>query len=87
MSRWRLETSPQFDRAARKLDRAALRRIKAYLDELCALDEPRTRGKALTGDLAGYWRYRVGNYRIIVEIRDHTLTIVAVTLGHRSSVY
>ena len=87
MSRWALQTSPQFDKAARKLDRQVLRRVKAYLDEVCDLDDPRSRGKGLTGDLAGYWRYRIGDYRVLVEFRDEALIIVAITLGHRSGIY
>lgn len=87
MSRWGLETSPQFDKAARKLDRQVVRRVKAYLHEVCDLDDPRSRGKGLTGDLAGYWRYRIGDYRVLVEVRDADLVIIAITLGHRSGVY
>ena len=87
MSRWGLETSPQFDKAARKLDRQVLRRVKAYLDEVCELDDPRSRGKGLTGDLAGYWVYRIGDYRVLVEVRDEDLIIIAITLGHRSGVH
>ena len=87
MSRWGLETSPQFDRAARRLDRQVLRRVKAYLDEVCELDDPRSRGKGLTGDLAGYWRHRIGDYRVLVEVRDDELVTVAITLGHRSGIY
>ena len=87
MTRWRLETSPQFGKQARRLDLQAVRRIKAYLDDVAALEDPRARGKGLTGDLSGYWRYRIGDYRVIVEIRDDVLVIVAVALGHRSSVY
>lgn len=87
MSRWALETSAQFDKAARKLDRQVLRRVKVYLDEVCELDDPRSRGKGLTGELAGYWRYRIGDYRVLVEIRDERLVIVAITLGHRSDIY
>ncbi|MFC4242543.1 type II toxin-antitoxin system RelE/ParE family toxin [Gryllotalpicola reticulitermitis] len=87
MSRWRLETAQQFEKTARRLDKAVLRRIKTYLDEVCELDDPRQRGKALTADLAGYWRYRVGDWRVIVEIRDFALVIVAIGLGHRSDVY
>ena len=87
MSRWGLETSPQFDKAARKLDRQVLRRVKAYLDEVCELDDPRSRGKGLTGDLASYWRYRIGDYRVLVEVRDDDLVIIAITLGHRSGIY
>lgn len=87
MTRWALETTPAFDRAARKLDRETLRRIKTYLDEVCTLDDPRSRGRALSGALVGYWRYRIGDYRVLVEIRDTELIVVAITLGHRSSIY
>ena len=87
MTRWGLETSAQFDKAARKLDRQVLRRIKTYLDEVCELEDTRARGKGLTGDLVGYWRYRIGVYRVIVEIRDSVLVIVAIGLGHRSDIY
>lgn len=87
MSRWHLETAPQFDKAARRLDKATLRRIKSYLDEVCELENPRQRGKGLTADRAGYWRYRIGDWRIIAEIRDNTLTIIAIGLGHRSEIY
>lgn len=87
MTRWRLETSAAFDRAARKLDRPTLRRIRGYLDEVCEFDDPRSRGKGLSGPLAGYWRYRIGDHRVIVEIRDNVLVIVAIGLGHRSEIY
>jgi mRNA interferase RelE/StbE len=87
VSRWGLETSPQFDKAARKLDRQVLRRVKAYLDEVCELDDPRSRGKGLTGDLSGYGRYRIGDHRVLVEVRDDDLVIIAITLGHRSGIY
>lgn len=62
---------------------ASDRRVDAYVDEVCDLDDPRSRGKALTGDLAGYWRYRIGDFRVLVEIRDAELVIIAFTLGHR----
>jgi mRNA interferase RelE/StbE len=64
-----------------------LRRVKAYLDEVCELDDPRSRGKGLTEDLAGYWRYRIGDYRVLFEVRDDGLVIIAITLGHRSGIY
>lgn len=90
MTHWRLETSPQFEKAARKLDQRVLRRVKVYLDEVCDLEDARARGKGLAGELAGelagYWRYRIGDYRIVVVICDHSLIIVAITIGHRSDV-
>ena len=87
MSRWRLVTSAEFDKAARKLDQSTLRPIKAYLTEVIELEDPRSRGRGLTGNLSGYWRYRIGDYRVIVEIIDDELRLVAIGLGHRSDVY
>jgi len=87
MSRWRLETTAEFDRAARKLDRSALIRVKTYLDGLLELDDPRERGRRLTADLSGYWRLRIGDYRVIVEIHDDVLVLIAVGLGQRSEIY
>ncbi len=87
MTPWHLRTSPQFDRAARHVDHTVLRRIRAYLEDVCELDDPRQRGKALTANLTGYWRYRVGDWRVVVEIRDEELVIVAIGLGHRSEIY
>lgn len=87
MTRWRLETTAEFDRAARRLDPQILRRIKGYLDEVLDLDDPRGRGRGLSSERAGYWRYRIGDYRVLVEIKDDVLTIIAVGLGHRSEIY
>ena len=84
---WLIEYSDQFRRAARKLDKTELQRIVNYLDQLATLSSPRDRGKALSGQLSGYWRYRIGDYRVLVEIRDKQLTIVAITVGHRRDVY
>lgn len=71
----------------RKLDRPVAKRIVDYLDEVGALDDPRSRGKTLVGDRTGLWRYRVGNYRVLCEIFDTELVILALEVGHRSSVY
>jgi mRNA interferase RelE/StbE len=86
VSRWALETSPQFDKAPRTLDRQVVHRAKAHLDEVCELDDPRSRGKGLTGDLTGYWRNRIGTCRVLVELRDADLVIIAITLGHRPEI-
>jgi len=87
MSRWRLETTDEFDKAARKLDREALRRVRRYLEEVLELHDPRDRGRALTANLASFWRYRIGDYRVVAEIRDDTFVLVAIGLGHRSEIY
>lgn len=85
--RWRIETTEQFDREFKKLDRAAQRRVLAYLEEVEALDDPRQRGKGLTANHAGVWRYRVGDYRILTQITNDILTVLALRVGHRRDVY
>ncbi len=87
MSNWQLRTTVRFDREVAKLDRTVAARIKKYLDDITLRDSPRSRGKGLTGDQAGYWRYRVGDYRILVEIHDRELVVLAIGVGHRSAIY
>jgi mRNA interferase RelE/StbE len=63
-------------------------RILDYLeDEVASAKDPRSKGKALVGDKKGFWRYRVGNHRVICDIDDGDLVILAVTIGHRKNVY
>lgn len=71
----------------KKLDRETARRIIAKLREISQLEDPRSTGKALVGNLAGLWRYRVGDYRIICDIEDGVLVILVVDIAHRSKVY
>ena len=85
---WRVE----FDRDAasdlRKLDSQAQRQILRYLRERIATDDdPRRFGHALTRDLKGLWRYRVGNFRIVASIEDDRFVVLVVTVGHRRDVY
>mgnify|MGYP001271528397 CR=1 FL=1 len=71
-----------------KLDRAAARRIVDYMDKRVAkLEDPRSLGKALTGTLGAFWRYRVGDYRVICDIKDSEVIVLVVRIGHRSDVY
>ena len=69
------------------LDKPVQKRIKKYLDEVEKLENPRSRGKALSANLAGLWRYRVGDYRIICRIQDDELIVCVVDVGHRKDVY
>lgn len=85
--RWHVETTEQFDRDFTKLDRAVQRRVVAYLEEVEALDDPRQRGKGLTANHTGVWRYRVGDYRILAQIIDNTLTVLTLKVDHRKDVY
>ncbi len=71
-----------------KLDRQAQKDIIAYLDKRVATKEdPRRFGKPLKADLAGLWRYRVHDYRILCQIKDDVLLILVVSVGHRKNVY
>lgn len=49
--------------------------------------DPRQRGKGLTENLSGLWRYRVGDYRVICEIQADRLVVLVVRINHRSTVY
>jgi len=56
-------------------------------DEISALDDPRTRGKALVGDKRGLFRYRAGDCRIICDIQDGHLIIAAIFIEHKKGIY
>ena len=81
---WRLETTPAFERDFGNLDTMVQKRIAAYLVDVSGLPDPRLRGKALTGIRRGHWRYRVGDYRIIVTLDDGALVILALAAAKPS---
>lgn len=85
--RWRVETTEQFDRDFKKLDRAIQQRVMAYLEGVEELDDPRQRGKGLTANHTGVWRYRVGDHRILAQIIDNSLTVLSLNVEHRKDVY
>lgn len=73
--------SRQGERSIRKLDRTQAKRVLVYLhDRIGKLDDPRSIGTALVGE--HLWRYRVGDYRIIAEIRDEDITVLVIEVGH-----
>jgi len=86
---WTIEFAESAATQLRKLDRPVARRIIAFLQErVSTAADPRSLSEALKGDVLGsYWKYRVGDYRLIAEIRDLEIRIVVVRLGHRSVVY
>lgn len=83
---WRIDFTRNADKAMRKLDKGVAARVFDELDEIAKLEDPRSRGKALTGNLAGVWRYRVGDYRILCDINDGRLVILVVDVAHRREV-
>lgn len=84
---WRVEYDPEAVKALKRLDKPISKKIMDYLDEVATLEDPRVRAKPLQGPLTGLWRYRVGDFRIVCDLIDGELTIVALDLGHRSKIY
>lgn len=85
---WKIEYTETARSQLRKLDRQSARRILDYMDtRIAVLDDPRSKGKALTGALGRLWRYRVGSYRVICDIRADAMRVLVVRLGNRRDVY
>ncbi len=84
---WSIRLKTGAAKAINKLDKPVRDRIKAFLDQLAEQDNPRINGKALQGKLSAYWRYRVGDYRLICQIQDDELIVLVVELGHRKEIY
>lgn len=86
--KYSVETTARFDKEFRKLDRYTQRMIKGWIDKhLVDTDNPRSQGKGLTANRSGQWRYRIGDYRLICQIDDGKLVILALSVGNRSEVY
>jgi mRNA interferase RelE/StbE len=83
----KIEYSAQSVKQLRKLNPTTRKTIIEYMDNVGTLENPRIYGKALKGNLSGYWRYRVSDYRVLCKIEDEKLVITVVKLGHRRSVY
>lgn len=85
---YKIVTTDKFDKAFKKLDRQTQRIIKAWIDKnLMGCENPRIHGKGLTANRSGQWRYRVGDYRILADIRDDEIVLVLIDVGHRSRIY
>jgi len=83
---WKIEFAESAAKTLGKLDKPAGQRIVKFLRERVAID-PKATGEALKGNLAPMWRYRVGDYRIICDIVDESVTVIVVKIGHRKEVY
>ncbi len=83
-----IEVSERFEKEFKKLDKYTQKMIKAWIEKnLSNMENPRVFGKGLSADKAGLWRYRIGDYRLICEIIDKKLVILALTIGHRKEIY
>jgi mRNA interferase RelE/StbE len=84
-----VELSAEVDRELSKLDAQQAKRILKFLHQRVAkLDDPRSIGEALHGSRLGeFWKYRVGDYRLISKIEDDRLLVLVLRVGHRKEIY
>ena len=83
-----VETTARFDKEFKKLDRYTQRMLKSWIEKnLVGCSDPRLHGKGLTANRVGQWHYRIGDYRLICQIDDGKLVILALSVGHRREVY
>jgi mRNA interferase RelE/StbE len=86
---YNVELSESADRELSKLDAQQAKRILKFLHQRIAkLDDPRSIGEALHGSRLGeFWKYRVGDYRLISKIEDDRLVVLVLRIGHRKEIY
>lgn len=86
---WMIEIDDKVKKDLAALDKAIVKRITTFLRERIAqLDDPRSIGEALKGSkLGAFWKYRVGDYRIIASIEDSALRILVIRIGNRKEIY
>ncbi|WP_103063730.1 type II toxin-antitoxin system RelE family toxin [Actinomyces qiguomingii] len=87
MADWIVELTPRAENSLRRLDRGVQARVVGKLREIQAADDPRSFLKPMTGPLKGQFRLRVGDYRVIIDVQDERCVILAIDVGHRSTVY
>ena len=86
--KWTLTLSDKAVKQLKKLDKQTSRLIIAWLRKnVDGCEDPRAHGKGLVGDKAGIWRYRIGDYRVLCELNDGDLVVLALEVAHRKSVY
>lgn len=86
--KYRLLFSKRALKELKKMDKALSALIFAWLKKnIDGAADPRAFGKALKGDKKEMWRYRIGDYRVLLNIEDENLTIIAIEIGHRRDIY
>ena len=84
---WKLEFSKSAEKSVFRLDKTIQEHIAKYLSKVIVSNNPRAFGKTLTGNKKSLWRYRVGDYRVICQIYDNELIIIAIKIDHIKTVY
>jgi len=85
---WKIEWEQPARKELHKLDKTAQKRIINYLEQrVLAAPHPRRIGEPLTGSFSGFWRYRIGEYRLICHFEDEKLIVAVIKVAHRRAVY
>jgi len=85
---WKIEVTELALKQLKKIGHSEAKRITQHLRKrIGTLEDPRQLGKALKGDLSNLWRYRVGDYRLICELKESELIVLVVRVGHRKGIY
>lgn len=85
---WRIELETRARKELARIDPPEARRIRTYLrDRVASRDDPSSLAAPLAGQWRDYWRFRVGDYRLICHLDETTLTVLVVRIGHRRQVY
>ncbi|MDU1056622.1 MAG: type II toxin-antitoxin system RelE/ParE family toxin [Negativicoccus succinicivorans] len=88
MKSYKVVVTKSFSHEFKKLDRYTQQIILKFIkDNLENTDNPYKKGKRLKGELSGFWRYRIMDYRLLVEIYDDQCVIKALRIGHRKQIY
>lgn len=85
---YKIMTNEKFDKSFKNLDKSIQRMVKAWIDKnLINTENPRQHGKGLTANRSGQWRYRIGEYRILVKIEDDKIILILIDIKHKKEVY
>jgi mRNA interferase RelE/StbE len=85
---WKVELSATARKQLKQLDKPVSNRILKFISErLTKLENPRQIGTRLQGTLSDYWKYRVGDYRVICSLEDDQLVVMVLRVGHRKEIY
>jgi mRNA interferase RelE/StbE len=84
---WTIDFDTKAKKEFAKLDKTAQKQIDKFISKLKKRTDPRQLGETLTGNLHSFWKYRVGNYRLICNIEDDIITVLVLRIKHRKEVY
>lgn len=86
--KWHVIVSKEAMKQLKKMDKQTAALLTGWMRKnLEGCEDPRLRGKALTANRTGQWRYRVGDYRILAELQDEQVIILVIRVGHRRDIY